>query len=147
MLDIRIKGLKASIAYIGDVNKRGYDFRPYFRDTLIPLLERTITSIFDQEGPGWAPLAASTLVYKRRRGYSSKILVATGRYKREATNVRDARLTRASLTHKVSVPYAVYHEYGTSRMPARPVFRGIIKRIEPELKRTIGKYITEVRRG
>lgn len=69
---------------------------------------------------GWAPLAASTVA---RKG-SSEILVETGILEDSLTS-RSGAFSRFDLRPKrlemgTQVPYGIYHQTGTSRMPARP---------------------------
>jgi hypothetical protein len=76
---------------------------------------------FADEGPGWAPLAPSTVVEKARAGYGGQgTLVRTGDMLRDLTNP-DGEIDADSLTlwPESDTPF-IYHEYGTRRMPARP---------------------------
>jgi phage gpG-like protein len=74
-------------------------------------------------GERWAPLAASTIATKQRKGMPDKILVATGKLQHSLTGHGDGhieRITPLMLEWGSSVPYGVFHMKGTSRMPARP---------------------------
>jgi phage gpG-like protein len=74
------------------------------------------------EGTPWAPLAPSTL---RRRRASPSILYATGALLRSLTEPgaagHVAELEDQSLTLGTRLPYALYHQTGTRRLPARPI--------------------------
>jgi phage gpG-like protein len=70
---------------------------------------------FDSEGPGWAPLEASTI--KRRRG-GRRILQDSGHL---AASVTASAGTDFALVF-TNVEYAKFHLEGTSRMPARDFF-------------------------
>jgi phage gpG-like protein len=74
------------------------------------------------EGTPWAPLAPSTL---RRRRASPSILYATGALRRSLTEPGAAghieELEDQSLTLGTRLPYALYHQTGTRRLPARPI--------------------------
>ncbi len=71
----------------------------------------------------WAPLAESTLAYKRRRGLSSKILQATTEMRRSLTEKRHGGgfeiVTPDSLYFGTSISYAHFHKTGTRNMPKR----------------------------
>ncbi len=82
---------------------------------------------FDTEGAnsgGWTPLAASTVAYKARHGLDPHILQATGRLKDALTRKFDPEHTETlsadSLRFGTTVPYGIFHQTGTSRMPKRP---------------------------
>lgn len=83
---------------------------------------------FDTEGEygsgGWEPLADSTVAEKDRRELRPEILQATGALMDSLTKRRDPnhfeeRLSADSLAFGTRVPYAIYHDTGTSRMPQR----------------------------
>lgn len=65
--------------------------------------------------PNWAPLAASTLQQKRKKGYSGTPLIRTGHLRQSfrpfSTN------DTAGVGSEVS--YSQYHETGTARLPQR----------------------------
>lgn len=69
---------------------------------------------------GWAPLAASTLRQKARKGYSSKPLITTG----AALTLQRSFLafwTAALAGIGTEVPYSIYHERGGGFLPQRPM--------------------------
>lgn len=82
---------------------------------------------FDSEGAagsgGWAPLAESTIASKRSRGLDMRILHATGALRRSLTimGARDSvtRTVGDVFEFGTTVPYAKWHQHGTSRMPRR----------------------------
>jgi len=76
---------------------------------------------FNVEGPGWAPLADSTV---QRRGSAHPILEHSGRMKRSLTRrggESRIRIQGDLLSIGSKVPYAAFHQTGTRRMPARPL--------------------------
>lgn len=91
------------------------------------VLREAIEQQFDSEGGhgsgGWAPLAASTVAEKQKRGLNPKILQATERLKESLTRRFDSehveRLSPDALTFGSLVPYGIFHQTGTSRMPQR----------------------------
>lgn len=65
--------------------------------------------------PTWAPLAPSTLKQKARKGYSSQPLVRTGHYRQSFRPFSDNNQAGVGS----EVPYSIYHEQGTAKMPQR----------------------------
>lgn len=76
---------------------------------------------FDAEGPGWAPLAPSTL--KRKKG--GQILVETGKLKASVTRrpFGVERIGSQDAEFGSNDPIGFYHQHGTPKMPARPVVK------------------------
>jgi phage gpG-like protein len=76
---------------------------------------------FAAQGPGWAPLTASTI---RSRRYPGKpILSQTEALKNSLTSrpLGVERITNNNAVLGTNVPYAGFHQSGTSRMPARRI--------------------------
>ena len=96
-------------------------------------------------GP-WEPLNVDYAARKQAKGYGSKILVRTGRLRDSLTErshadaVFQPRALGASLGTRV--PYAGYHQTGTSRMPAREPIR-ITEVQARRWMRLIQKFIVE----
>lgn len=91
-------------------------------------LRRNAQDQFDSEGGhgsgGWAALADSTVAEKDRLGLQPEILRATDALMSSLTRRSDSqhfeeRLSPDSLAFGTRVPYAIYHDTGTSRMPQR----------------------------
>lgn len=102
------------------------DLGPYWL-MVAGLLQDVIGQQFDSEGGrtgGWAPLSDRYASDKVRRFGSQPILVATGRLKESLTGGA-GRIFRQegneTLRFGTSVPYGVYHQSGTSRMPQRRI--------------------------
>lgn len=83
---------------------------------------------FDAEGPGWAPLAPSTLATKAQRGQPETILEATGRLRASLTGEsvfgNDDMVFRPEpegFFIGTRTPYAKYHQFGTPQMPQREI--------------------------
>ena len=77
-----------------------------------------ISDCFDKEespdGVSWAPLKPSTL--KRKRAGSTKILQDKGILRLSFL----ANVSNEGFSITTGVPYAKWHQEGTSKMPARP---------------------------
>jgi hypothetical protein len=78
---------------------------------------------FDTQGDGqWPPLADSTVLEKERLGFPADPLVRSGDLKDSLVNPDQAM--RTGLMHAEwasDIPYAGYHQDGTSKMPQRQV--------------------------
>lgn len=96
-------------------------------DSLVPILQDAERSVFLNEispdGLTWPPLSPVTI---DRKGFSKK-LVETGRLFESLTTPNGTADTiwetsedPAFLTFGTSVPYGIFHQTGTRRMPARP---------------------------
>jgi len=87
--------------------------------TLLPAIAEMLVSavedVFEAEGPGWEPLAESTL--KARRGTSHKILQDTGLFAGIDPAWGDTYAEAAA-----GVSYAIFHVEGTVHMPKRNPF-------------------------
>lgn len=108
------------------IDARGLDMRPAMDDVL-DMLRTSERRQFDSQGVygsgGWAPLAAATIARKQRAGHDPRILHATHRLRDSLTergNPEELALARRDGADFGSlVPYAGYHQTGTSHMPRR----------------------------
>jgi phage gpG-like protein len=90
-------------------------------DAMTIAAEMLVTAVnekFEASGPGWKPLAESTLL--RRRGAVAQILVDTGRLAGSIHGAHGADFAEAA----TDVAYAVYHVSSAprSRVPLRDFF-------------------------
>ena len=75
--------------------------------------------------PPFAPLAASTIARKRAKGQFGPILVATGKMLESLNpgadgNVMDIDGAAGTGEFGTDIPYAHWHQEGTTKMPRRP---------------------------
>lgn len=84
------------------------------------------------QGAAFAPLATSTLQQKR----SGRILQETGAMVSSITS----RVSSNEVQVGPSIGYAIFHQFGTSKMPARP-FVGIANRHHPKLQTIAKDYV------
>ena len=95
---------------------------------LVPVVADAAERIFRTEGKGqWAPLSPQYAAWKARFYPGAGILVRTGAYFEAATTPGGAynviEIDDKSLTYGVEgLDYPSFHETGTKRLPARPVF-------------------------
>lgn len=104
-----------------------------------------ISSQFKSEGRAlgetWAPLKESYLKQKIKKGYSEKILHRTTTLAQSFTY----RLKDFTSYIGTPVPYAVYHEYGTKKMPARPFMAPVAEYLkQAALRKAFERAFSEV---
>lgn len=88
---------------------------------VVEIAARGYDRSFELEGPGWAPLKASTIA---RKGGDSRIRIRSGRDR--ATISDPFQLRYRGTRHTVNIMAAgetpaVFHQEGTTRMVARPL--------------------------
>ena len=97
-------------------------------ESLAPMVAEAADRIFASEGRGgWPQLSPAYARWKERNFPGKGILDLTGAYISAATQVGAPHnvitTTENSLTYGVEgLDYPVFHESGTDRLPARPVF-------------------------
>jgi hypothetical protein len=105
------------------------NLRPLMTGEIAPAANRMLLRWWESNGNGtWAPLAPSTIKAKIRKGtFGRGTLRDTLHLFRTLFQERtaDSRLRTVSgglrLQLNTGVPYAIYHQVGTSRMPQRQV--------------------------
>ena len=143
MVKIKIKGLTSVNNLLNKLGKAVSDNKEFLSSVAVSEIKKEVSRVFSSKGfGGWPPLAPSTLRYKRRYGYSSDPLVRTGSMKGEMTSLSGVSITSNKLVYESNTPYAKYHEYGTSRIPARPVFSLAKNKLEQTLPMEYSRYIS-----
>jgi len=89
-------------------------------------------------GKAWAPLKASTVRDRARKGYGARpILVRSGTLK-GGTRVRSVARSQAVIENPVD--YAPYHQFGTKKMPVRQIL-GVTEKIRHAISLVFVNYI------
>lgn len=152
-------GLELRIDSFGDVQlsrrllrfgDNAGDMSPAFREIVDDFAKLGFRQ-FQSEGRlasgGWAPLAASTIAAK---GHDT-ILSATGDLETSLTGtsdggLRSVKIGRDEMEFISRVPYARYHQRGTSKMPRRRPFelrdrdrRKVVKRMQDHLVKDLNR--------
>lgn len=100
------------------LSQRMGDLSPVMRD-IGQGLEREIINRFmgqrDPNGAAWHPLAKSTLLNRAKTGAKGGILEHYGTMLQSLSFEAGSNSVRVGFTQ----PYAVYHEFGTKKMPRR----------------------------
>lgn len=139
-------------AYATHLEESSYEHR---MDELVPLIqEGERQAFFEERTPGgepWAPLSPVTIAMKgARSGHvaaHSTILIDTGRLFESLTTPDGTSDTiwitgDRFLTFGTSVPYAIFHETGTARMPARPAV-GLSDETADQIADKIGEFVVD----
>jgi len=128
-------------------NKTSHDFA----DDIV----KEAKEIIKKQKYKWAPLNEKYLEHKKKKGLDERILMATGDYVDKGIGKweKDGRLFVGPVPgiHKPSgLPYqliARYFEYGTWKMPARPLWRPLISSLLRKQKKYRKKYDAAIRRA
>jgi phage gpG-like protein len=127
--------------------ERVLDARPAF-DEIINQLQRAETQQFASEGDygsaGWAPLSPAYAAAKARHYPGKPILERSGRLVASLTQPVGGDAVRVSepalMIFGTSVPYAKYHQKGTTKMPRRrPV--ELPESVRADLVKTLQRFI------
>jgi len=107
-------------------------------------IQTDLSTIFKTEGRShnveWAPLKDIYLKEKVKKGFSEKKLHRTTTLAQSFTYIVDGYQAIIG----TPVKYAIYHEFGTRKMPARPFMKPVVDRfIEKNYAQTIFKATLE----
>jgi phage gpG-like protein len=95
-------------------------------------IEIRIKKQFQSEGEAygeeWQPVKESYLQWKRKKGFSSKTLHKTGRLSQSFSSV----VMPFQAVIGTEVEYAIYHETGTKKMPARQFAKPVADKFREE---------------
>lgn len=105
------------------------DLRPAFREiekSFREIERKQFQSVGMYGSGGWVPLSPTYAEWKAARFPGRPILQLTGALMRSLTGRTPDSITeieRLALAIGTRLKYAVYHQKGTPRMPARPIIR------------------------
>lgn len=122
-IKIDIEGIDDTVDYLDGVKKRMKDYRPVWPSVNKSLKTYMIENFTAQGLPsgGWKPLAPEYASWKQTRFPGSPLLVQNGNlFQKVASGPKldgGHRVAHFSFTGKI----ARFHQYGTSKMPARPI--------------------------
>ena len=96
-------------------------------------LQRGVRKLFKTEGRSlnvnWKPVKPGYLKWKLKKGYSEKTLHRTTTLAQSFYG----KVEEDRLLFGTPVKYALFHEFGTSRMPARPIFQPLFQDLTENL--------------
>lgn len=125
-VNFEVLGEKQVSQMLSRTTDKAADLGPYWI-MVQGLLRQVIGEQFTTEGGrtgGWAPLSARYALDKARRFGSQPILVASGALRRSlmgGSGQISQQEGNETLRFGTSVPYGVFHQTGTSRMPQRRI--------------------------
>lgn len=140
-------------AYLSGLGTKFDDLKPLWIRIARNVLEPTTEMNFETEGDlvgGWEPLSEATLKRRKQRGFTTTILTDTGRLRgsfRHDESEHHEIITSYWMEWGSDVPYAPYHQTGTSRMPARPILFVQDDTVIADIEEVIRGYAEEVLRG
>ena len=123
--------------------------------SLAPIVAEAADRIFASEGRGkWPQLSRAYAAWKEKNYPGKGILELTGAYRNAATQIgapgNVVEVGDDHLTYGVEgLEYPVFHESGTERMPARPVFELLEEdeELSRDVKEAIEEHINQKLRG
>ena len=111
-----------------------------------PALERMRAMLARGEQEVWSTQGAAIGFHwaPRAEGGGEQLLVATGALRASLTGEGSGETTELELRFGTDVPYARFHQYGTSKMPARP-FMGIPPDVDHGVPDLLAQMLAEAR--
>lgn len=127
---VALPGLPALAIGLSRIREDISDWRPFWRERFVPAFRRQVLEDFVSEGAHsgsrWAALSPAYAAWKRRHAPGRGILVLSGAMKASLVGEGPGAIVRLTATTAdvgTSVPYALFHQRGTRRMPQRPPMR------------------------
>ena len=149
MFKIIVKSDRAT-TYLKTLSGKLSSHKEFFVREVRPLLIEEITTVFDEEGnPAWPPLNPDYEARKFVQYPGKTILRRTDRlftsYTRVAAEGNLSEISDFALQHGTNIPYAAYHEFGTTRVPHRPILGAIAEdsTFSDKLKRALEQWLIE----
>ncbi len=142
-----------SIQQLNELPERLKNLRPVMVGAVAPLANQMLLRHWESKGAAfghtWAPLAPSTIATRARKGTLAKgILRDTDHLFRAIFRERaaDSRLSSAPGGYRLRldtrIPYAIYHQVGTSNMPDRQVIPDPLPRsFVQDVKKVVREYL------
>ena len=128
-MQVQIKATPQLDTFIRNIERLSENLTDGFDwESLAPMVAEAAADVFASQGRGgWAQLSPAYARWKERNFPGKGILELTGAYLRAATQVGAphnlVEVGPDHLTYGVEgLDYPVFHESGTDRLPARPVF-------------------------
>lgn len=125
-MEFRVAGQPLTTVGFGQTQALVADFRPAFR-AMYEEYAKYEEAVFASEGSQglgeWAPLSPAYAKWKAKHFPGRPILTRTGTLRAAARTLVLLTQNRLVMGPSGFVPYAVFHERGTGRMPERPFVR------------------------
>ena len=148
----RLETIAGNIAHLGDTLMEDFNW-----GSIAPIIAEAADDLFASEGRGqWESLNEDYAARKAKHYPGKGILEKTGTYRKAATQVgapyNVIEVGDDSLTYGVEgLAYPEYHEGGTERLPARPVFEmlaedeGFVSDVTGVIDEHINRKLSEIK--
>jgi len=133
-IDAQVAG--DALEWLQLVLQRTQDLRPVTSKIARGMRDEIIMNFVEQGRPKWQKLTDKWKRYKVSHGYSTQILVQTGKLRSSFGIHYD----KQKATVFTDVPYSIYHVTGTKRMPKRD-FTTIPKTTLDSFSQMVNDYI------
>ena len=146
-IDFKIKAdWRPTLKWLKNIQRGSDDARPLWV-AMIPRIREFVADEFSGSNPNkWPALTPKYRHWKAKKGFPHWIGVMTGTMKDAAgkgaiievkPKMMSWRLDSSQTPTKSGVPYSAYFSYGTSKMPARPIFKSTLARTNSLLRKDI----------
>lgn len=135
-------GIRIAVFELAAMGRRARHPQPIF-EAAEQIQQRQQRVWFRSRGRNsWPALSPVTVADKRRQGFGSRMLVRKGLLydSLQGGNMSIRHLNSERLEIGTSVPYAPYHQYGTSKMPRRRL-TATDDQAREQLERMIARYV------
>jgi phage gpG-like protein len=111
--------------YMDAIERRSKNLKPVFHWTKRELEKANSKNFLSNGLPvgGWKPLSAAYGAWKTSRFPGQPTMIRSGKLFRSLTDINsnDIEINDTNASFSSSIEYAKFHQYGTSKMPARKI--------------------------
>lgn len=111
--------------YMDEIEDKANNLKPVFHWAKRELEKANAKNFLSNGLPvgGWAPLEPSYSAWKATRFPGMPTMIRSGALFRSLTSInsKDFEINDTTATFSTSIEYAKFHQYGTSKMPARKI--------------------------
>lgn len=122
---VKIYGEDKVQDYMDAIEKRANNLKPVFHWAKRELEKANAENFLSNGLPvgGWKPLSPAYGAWKANRFPGRPTMIRSGNLFRSLTNINanDTEINDTTASFSSSIEYAKFHQYGTSKMPARKV--------------------------
>jgi phage gpG-like protein len=129
---------------LDEIEEKVEEFRRELLEEARRYLESQASLLFKTEGKSlrvdWKPVKEAYLKWKIKKGFSEKTLHKTTTLAQSF----HGEVKKEEIVFGTPVKYVAFHEEGTSKMPARPIFKPLVEDLSeniPELVSLISKEL------
>lgn len=145
VLSLTVDGIPQILTAFSRWGEYADDLSPAFEEITSTFTDQIEPTWFDTEGQGtWAPLNPRYAAQKERRWPGRPILVASGALLESVTGGTGfvKIITPTALALGTNIPYAIYHQRGTTYMPRRAVI-DLSKENRTVISKIVQRYLAK----